>query len=122
MSNVNVYSAFQAKECQNHLENAIVSKLPVEILLGKKNIEVRPASINKGEIVKRILAQHPDADFVICAGDDKTDEDMFRTLATSSIQDTFSVTVGSPEKKTLASWHVRSSYDIVDVLGQMASA
>lgn len=94
----------------------------MEILLGKKNIEVRPASINKGEIVKRILAQHPDADFVICAGDDKTDEDMFRTLATSSIQDTFSVTVGSPEKKTLASWHVRSSYDIVDVLGQMTSA
>lgn len=59
---------FQAKECQNHLENAIVSKLPVEILVGKKNLEVRPMSINKGEIVKKILSQHPDADLAICAG------------------------------------------------------
>ncbi|KAI9008996.1 glycosyltransferase family 20-domain-containing protein [Phycomyces nitens] len=79
------YGAFQAKECQNHLENAIVSKLPVEILVGKKNLEVRPMAINKGEIVKRILSQNPDADMVICAGDDKTDEDMFRMLSNGHI-------------------------------------
>ncbi|KAG0338719.1 threalose-6-phosphate phosphatase [Podila humilis] len=75
------FGAFQAKECQNHLENAVLSKLPVEILVGKKNLEVRPTIINKGEIVKRLLSQHPDVEFVLCAGDDKTDEDMFRALA-----------------------------------------
>ncbi|KAG0375848.1 threalose-6-phosphate phosphatase [Mortierella sp. AD032] len=75
------FGAFQAKECQNHLENAVLSKLPVEILVGKKNLEVRPTIVNKGEIVKRLLIQHPDAEFVLCAGDDKTDEDMFRALA-----------------------------------------
>ncbi|KAK3814090.1 MAG: glycosyltransferase family 20-domain-containing protein [Benniella sp.] len=75
------FGTFQAKECQNHLENAVLSKLPVEILVGKKNLEVRPTIVNKGEIVKRLLSQHPDADFVLCAGDDKTDEDMFRALA-----------------------------------------
>ena len=36
--------------------------------------------MNKGEIVKRILYSHPDAEFIFCAGDDKTDEDMFRAL------------------------------------------
>ncbi|KAJ3275299.1 threalose-6-phosphate phosphatase [Borealophlyctis nickersoniae] len=45
------YGMVQAKECQNYLENAILSKFPIEILLGKKNLEVRPISINKGEIV-----------------------------------------------------------------------
>ncbi|KAF9316164.1 threalose-6-phosphate phosphatase [Podila horticola] len=75
------FGAFQAKECQNHLENAVLSKLPVEILVGKKNLEVRPTIINKGEIVKRLLSQHEDVEFVLCAGDDKTDEDMFRALA-----------------------------------------
>ncbi|KAG0200935.1 threalose-6-phosphate phosphatase [Mortierella sp. NVP41] len=75
------FGAFQAKECQNHLENAVLSKLPVEILVGKKNLEVRPTIVNKGEIVKRLMSQHPDAEFVLCAGDDKTDEDMFRALA-----------------------------------------
>ncbi|KAF9583769.1 threalose-6-phosphate phosphatase [Lunasporangiospora selenospora] len=75
------FGAFQAKECQNHLENAVLSKLPVEILVGKKNLEVRPTIVNKGEIVKRLLSKHPDVEFVMCAGDDKTDEDMFRALA-----------------------------------------
>jgi trehalose-6-phosphatase len=64
---------FQANECHNHLENAIQSKLPVEVLLGKKNLEVRPVAINKGEIVKRILASRmPGFDFVFCVGDDRT--------------------------------------------------
>ncbi|KAG0065936.1 threalose-6-phosphate phosphatase [Linnemannia elongata] len=75
------FGQFQAKECQNHLENAVLSKLPVEILVGKKNLEVRPTIVNKGEIVKRLMNQHPEAEFVLCAGDDKTDEDMFRALA-----------------------------------------
>ncbi|KAI9281897.1 glycosyltransferase family 20-domain-containing protein [Sporodiniella umbellata] len=77
------YGTFQAKECQNHLENAIVSNYPVEILVGKKNLEVRPMSINKGEIVKRILSKNLDTDLVVCAGDDKTDEDMFRALGST---------------------------------------
>ena len=50
------------------------------VLVGKKNLEVRPLAVNKGEIVKRILYSHPDAEFIFCAGDDKTDEDMFRAL------------------------------------------
>lgn len=76
------------------------------VLVGKKNLEVRPVAINKGEIVKRILYLNPDAQFIFCAGDDKvrflhrpfppasmqvglanahsfprqTDEDMFRSL------------------------------------------
>lgn len=49
--------------------------------MGKKNLEVRPIAVNKGEIVRRILYTNPDAEFVFCAGDDKTDEDMFRALA-----------------------------------------
>jgi trehalose-6-phosphatase len=41
------------------------------VLVGKKNLEVRPSAVNKGEIVKRILYRNPDAEFVFCAGDDK---------------------------------------------------
>lgn len=75
------YGSFQAKECQAHLENVLdYNSLAIEVLVGKKNLEVRPTAVNKGEIVKRILAAHPTAEFVFCAGDDKTDEDMFRAL------------------------------------------
>lgn len=41
------------------------------VLVGKKNLEVRPIAINKGEIVKRLLYTNPDAEWVFCAGDDK---------------------------------------------------
>lgn len=67
------YGEFQAKECQALLDT-MVDKLPMDVLVGKKNLEVRPAHTHKGEIVKRLTYQHADADFLICAGDDKTDE------------------------------------------------
>lgn len=41
------------------------------VMVGKKNIECRVLAINKGEIVKRIIYQNPDADFLFCVGDDK---------------------------------------------------
>ncbi|GJJ73168.1 trehalose 6-phosphate synthase/phosphatase [Entomortierella parvispora] len=95
------FGAFQAKECQNHLENAVLSKLPVEILVGKKNLEVRPTIVNKGEIVKRLLGQHPETEFVMCAGDDKTDEDMFRALAgISNTQQNQSIQNGQSSRRT----------------------
>lgn len=40
-------------------------------MVGKKNLEVRPIAVNKGEIVKRILYLNPDTEFIFCAGDDK---------------------------------------------------
>jgi len=74
------WGLFQCRQCQDLLENNLSRKRPIEVLVGKKNLEVRPMAINKGEIVKRILYTNPDAEFVFCAGDDKTDEDMFRAL------------------------------------------
>ncbi|BGP32992.1 hypothetical protein JCM10296v2_004780 [Rhodotorula toruloides] len=75
-----VFGLFQAKECQAMLES-MQESLPIDVLVGKKNVEVRPAHTNKGEIVRRLLYQHADAEFCMCAGDDKTDEDMFHSMA-----------------------------------------
>ncbi|KAH7909154.1 trehalose 6-phosphate phosphatase [Hygrophoropsis aurantiaca] len=74
------WGQFQCRQCQDLLENNLAHKRPIEVLVGKKNLEVRPIAVNKGEIVKRIMYKNPDSEFVFCAGDDKTDEDMFRAL------------------------------------------
>ncbi|KAI8353296.1 glycosyltransferase family 20-domain-containing protein [Choanephora cucurbitarum] len=136
------YGMFQAKECQNHLENTIVSKMPVEILVGKKNLEVRPMMVNKGEVVKRILALSPEPDFIVCAGDDKTDEDMFRTLSATYFakyqneinegkssanwentkSQLYSITVGPVMKKSMANWQVEAPANIIELLGKMVEA
>ncbi|KAG1721704.1 glycosyltransferase family 20-domain-containing protein [Suillus lakei] len=80
------WGQFQCRQCQYLLENDVVPKRPIEVLVGKKNLEFRPIAANKtdrslkGEIAKRILYQNPGVEFIFCAGDDKTDEDMFRAL------------------------------------------
>src|SRR5690349_12064094 len=78
-----------ARECHKELETTVARKWDVEVMPGKANLEVRPTFINKGEIVKRLVstynaelkaAQQDKLGFVICMGDDFTDEDMFRAL------------------------------------------
>ncbi|KAJ7635051.1 trehalose 6-phosphate phosphatase [Roridomyces roridus] len=138
------WGLFQCRQCQDLLENNVARKRPIEVLVGKKNLEVRPIAVNKGEIVKRLLYKNPDAEFVFCAGDDKTDEDMFRALILFSTGSTtvtmeaplsvtlidaskqppvelaikpdcvFTTAVGHSSKRTLASWHVTTPQEIVD--------
>ncbi|OCF36567.1 trehalose-phosphatase [Kwoniella heveanensis CBS 569] len=74
------FGEFQCKQCLDLLESSLAPRRPIEVLVGKKNLEVRPLAVNKGEIVKRLMYENPDADLIFCAGDDKTDEDMFRAL------------------------------------------
>ncbi|KAG5732360.1 Trehalose-phosphatase [Termitomyces sp. T112] len=140
------WGLFQCRHCQDLLENNLANKRPIEVLVGKKNLEVRPLAVNKGEIVKRILYKNPDAEFIFCAGDDKTDEDMFRSLllfpngttevtmpAPMSVtlvegnapppvklsirpEAVFTTAVGHSSKRTLAGWHVTAPQEVVDHL------
>ncbi|PGH12587.1 trehalose-phosphatase [Helicocarpus griseus UAMH5409] len=114
------YGAFQARECRKQLEETVVKNWPVEVLAGKANLEVRPTFINKGSIASRLVdeykyGQGQDPDFVLCLGDDFTDEDMFRSLINSNLprQQVFSVTVGASSKQTLANWHLLEPSDVI---------
>jgi trehalose 6-phosphate synthase/phosphatase len=51
----------------------------VGIYSGNKIVEIKPKTINKGQAVSKLLALNP-ADFILCIGDDYTDEDMFKAL------------------------------------------
>ncbi|KAF3168241.1 threalose-6-phosphate phosphatase [Orbilia oligospora] len=113
------YGAFQARECQSHLENTVMQKYDVEVMTGKANLEVRPTFVNKGEIAKKLVAEYPEdakPDFVLCLGDDTTDEDMFRALRRSTLptEHVFAVTIGASTKMTLASWHLQEPADVID--------
>ncbi len=55
-------------------------QMPLDVLNGHKVIEVRNRGINKGIAAARILEKDT-YDFVLCIGDDQTDEDMFKILA-----------------------------------------
>ncbi|KAF1848554.1 glycosyltransferase family 20 protein [Cucurbitaria berberidis CBS 394.84] len=117
------YGAFQARECQQQLERTVAKKHDVEVMTGKANLEVRPRFVNKGEIAKRLVLEYGDGpgeppEFVLCLGDDFTDEDMFRSLRQSKLptDHVFSVTVGASSKQTLASWHLVEPSDVISVV------
>lgn len=108
-------------ELSNHLEQNVVGKLPVECLSGKMTVEIRPSLINKGVIIKRTTTKNPNVEFILCAGDDKSDEDMFRVLEKMELGGIqliqFTIIVGSLDsRKTLANWRVNSTHEFLEML------
>jgi len=78
------YGAFQARECQKQLNATVVKRYDIEVMTGKANLEVRPRFVNKGEIVKRLISEYGSGpedmpEFVLCLGDDFTDEGSYTT-------------------------------------------
>lgn len=114
------YSDWVSKELLAHLTHGIASKLPIEILIGKKAIEVRPKEVNKGTSIRRILKTDDDFDFVCCIGDDKTDEDMFQTLSQiyTNTQDLL-WTIVVEEKPSIAQYYIQSQEDVLILLDKL---
>jgi trehalose 6-phosphate synthase/phosphatase len=78
----------------------LLSNQPVEVLEGKKVIEVRMRGVNKGMVAQRIQAEAGDGVTLVAIGDDRTDEELFRALPATAI----SVAVGN--LPTAARFHV----------------
>ena len=76
------FGARQADKLRMLLRDAL-SNQPFEVLEGKKVIEVRFRGVSKALVAQRVLA---DADGQLVAiGDDRTDEELFRALPSSSV-------------------------------------
>jgi trehalose 6-phosphate synthase/phosphatase len=96
------FGAWQAKDMQIHMED-VMSTLPLEIIQGNRLVEVRHVGVNKSLVLEEVLRQGPrngydppppsrsedspaaevpteDFDFVLCVGDDRSDEDMYQLL------------------------------------------
>lgn len=73
------FGAFQAQECRKELEEKVMKNWDVEVMSGKANLEVRPQFVNKGYIASTLINEYGYAkggppEFVLCLGDDQTDE------------------------------------------------
>ncbi|MBS1616028.1 MAG: bifunctional alpha,alpha-trehalose-phosphate synthase (UDP-forming)/trehalose-phosphatase [Bacteroidetes bacterium] len=98
-------------EIRNALEkNAQAEGL--QLLDGNKVLEIRNPAINKGRATRRWLHSEP-YDFILAAGDDTTDEDMFKALPTGSV----SLRVGS--KRSAASFFVKDYKALRRILEQL---
>jgi trehalose-6-phosphatase len=74
----------------------LLKRRPYKVLRGNRVIEVRHEHVTKGSAVGHLLERHPRADFVFCAGDDSTDEDMMRAIPDRLLKKAVRCWVGAP--------------------------
>ena len=80
---------------------------------GDKVVEIKPNDINKGYAASELEAIYPAA-FVLAAGDDYTDEDMFRELP----QESFTIKVGPGD--TRARYQIGSVAEMTSLLEELS--
>jgi trehalose 6-phosphate synthase/phosphatase len=91
----------------------MVDSTEVGVYGGHKIVEIKPRGIHKGTVADELLASS-EADFVFCAGDDYTDEDMFKALP----EDAYTVKVGL--KETHARFQLESVSQMISLLQKLA--
>ncbi len=104
----------RARELKDALLN-ITENLNLSILEGNKVIEVKPSNVNKGMAATRWLSQGA-WDFIMAAGDDWTDEDLFDAMP----QEAYSIKVGFSVSK--ARFNMDSPLLIQGLLREMIKA
>ncbi|TYZ65640.1 hypothetical protein PybrP1_000591 [[Pythium] brassicae (nom. inval.)] len=113
------FGQLQAKELHDQL-NQVLEHFHVEVITGTDYLEVRPEGVDKGVIVDRIMSTIESTsgnyvDFVLCVGDDSSDEFMFQYLEdTRSRPKLFTVTVG--KKPSAAKYYVNDVDQVKEIL------
>eukprot|EP00928_Gymnodinium_smaydae_P033062 TRINITY_DN23790_c0_g3_i1.p1 TRINITY_DN23790_c0_g3~~TRINITY_DN23790_c0_g3_i1.p1 ORF type:complete len:1169 (-),score=227.03 TRINITY_DN23790_c0_g3_i1:57-3107(-) len=62
---------------------SVLHDFPVKVVCGKGYVEVKRSDVDKGVAATRVLKDfkdHHGADFILCIGDDRSDEDMFAAI------------------------------------------
>jgi trehalose 6-phosphate synthase/phosphatase len=70
------FGEWLANELVSMLE-AMLAETELRAFRGEKIVEVKPVWANKGEAIERLRRDFPEPDFMLAAGDDRTDEDLF---------------------------------------------
>ena len=92
--------------------NSLISENLI-MMDGDKAIEITNVNINKGSAVNSILNED-EYDFVLCAGDDISDENMFVNLPEKA----FSIKVG--RKATRAKYFLESPHEMINLLKKIS--
>ncbi|KAL8088309.1 putative alpha,alpha-trehalose-phosphate synthase [UDP-forming] 7 isoform X1 [Apium graveolens] len=125
-----VFGFSQAKEMLDHLESVLANE-PVAVKSGQFIVEVKPQGVSKGLVAEKIFTSMAErgeqADFVLCIGDDRSDEDMFEIIGSaisakilSSNTSVFACTVG--QKPSKAKYYLDDTSEVILMLDNLAEA
>ncbi|HVK60082.1 MAG TPA: bifunctional alpha,alpha-trehalose-phosphate synthase (UDP-forming)/trehalose-phosphatase [Bdellovibrionales bacterium] len=109
------FADFQARKLVEELEVGL-SNLPVNVLRGKKVVELRAMEADKGVFARTFLEDASPNTFALALGDDSTDEDMFRAIKGRGIS--FKIGAGS----SAADIAIHSQSLVIDFLRSLGRA
>ncbi|KAE8700555.1 Alpha,alpha-trehalose-phosphate synthase 5 [Hibiscus syriacus] len=122
------FGSSQAKEMLDHLESVLANE-PVTVKSGQFIVEVKPQAVSKGVAADKIFTSMAEsgkqAEFVLCIGDDRSDEDMFEIISSAiscgvlfSNTSVFACTVG--QKPSKAKYYLDDPAEVVNMLESLA--
>jgi trehalose 6-phosphate synthase/phosphatase len=124
------FGSCQAKELLDHLESVLANE-PALVKRGQHIVEVKPQGVTKGLVAEKVLLNMVNGgnppDFVMCIGDDRSDEDMFESISSTvscpslpAAPDIFACTVG--RKPSKAKYFLDDTSDVVRLLQGLAAS
>ncbi|GAA0165219.1 hypothetical protein LIER_20678 [Lithospermum erythrorhizon] len=124
------FGSCQSKELLDHLENVLANE-PAVVKRGQHIVEVKPQGVTKGSVAEKVLSSLMNSgsspDFVMCIGDDRSDEDMFESITSivsspslPSAPEIFACTVG--QKPSKAKYYLDDTTDVLRLLRGLAIA
>lgn len=122
------FGSCQAKEMLDHLESVLANE-PVAVKSGQFIVEVKPQGVSKGLVAEKIFSRMAEsgkqADFVLCVGDDRSDEDMFEIIGNATNSgilspntSVFACTVG--QKPSKAKYYLDDTIEVRTMLDALA--
>lgn len=104
-----------ANDLVANLEHMLADS-PVKPVKGQRNVEVKLVWANKSQVCSRFILSDSQPDFIVAAGDDVTDEDLFRQLPSSA----WTIHVG--RNRSRAKYFVTGSDEMVGLLRQLVES
>jgi len=105
-------AALRVRELASFLVS-FTSNMDIQLQAGDKTLEVKNAGIDKGVAAMHWLSQEEKPEFILAAGNDQTDEDMFRVMPV----DAYTIRVGNDLSR--ARYNLPSIGDLLDLLARL---
>lgn len=102
----------KAKELVDEIIN-FTANLDIQVLQGKKVVEIRNGGVNKGSAAMEFMKKY--YDFILAIGDDQTDEDLFKILPKNA----YTIRVGV--FRSYARFNLHNHFEVMELLKELCS-
>lgn len=102
----------RSRELLNNLMQ-LTANSPIQVIDGNKVLELRLTGMDKGMTALKVVKKF-DPDFILCIGDDTTDEDMFKVLESKG----FTIRIGTGF--TAANYNIVTQEEVLPFLQKLA--